>query len=197
MRPTSLIALPSVAIALCGALLQACGGGDEPAWAVQHATLEITNDGAEVAGYQIWEFYNSAWERTRSQDDHVCARVQSVYGAAEAVLPEGCPGCVASYAVALEELQTDCVGPEASASSYAGVVRYAIGGVDRAIADDDPYPGDSLGWYVGWDDGAVVSLGFAWNDTLNEGQTPASAGWIGGEAYTLSPAFVWDLSASE
>ena len=112
MRPTSLIPLPSVAIALCGALLQACGGGDEPAWAVQHATLEITNDGAEVAGYQIWEFYNSAWERTRSQDDHVCARVQSVYGAAEAVLPEGCPGCVASYAVALEELQTDCVGPE-------------------------------------------------------------------------------------
>ena len=36
-----------------------------------------------------------------------------------------------------------------------------------------------------------------WNDALNDGQTPATDGWIGGEAYTLSPAFVWDLSASE
>ena len=186
------------ALALCGAIAAGgCGGGDTPAWAVQHATVEVTNDGSEIAGYQIWEFYNSKWERSRSQDDHLCARTQSLYGAAEAVLPEGCPGCLASYAVEVTEVQSDCAGVEAGAASYAGVTRYAIGAVDQELVDEDPHPGDSEGWYVGWGEDDVMSLGYAWNDAIDQGQTPTVAGWVGGEGYTLSPAFVWDLSADQ
>lgn len=194
MNATRLLALPLLCLA---ALPVGCGGGDTPAWAVQHATLEVTNDGSEIAGYQVWEFYNSHWERSRSQDDHLCARTQSVYGLAEAVLPDGCPGCIASYEVTLSEVQTDCGGVEAGAATYAGVTRYAIGTVDRAISDDDPYPGDSMGWYVGWGEDPVITLGYAWNEALDAGEPAAAPGWMGGEAYTLSPAFVWDLGASE
>lgn len=180
---------------LCLALLCACDTGKVPAWALQHAQVTVSPDGSSISGYQTWEFFGEGWEQGREQEEHVCARVQALVGAAEPTLPEGCPGCIGSFELTLEELETDCTGSEADDPSYAGVTRYAIGAVDASVTDLDPYPGDSLGWYVAWSTEEVDALGYAYNDALERGEEPEAPGWVAGLSYVLWPAFVWDLSA--
>ena len=173
----------------------ACGSPDQtPAWALQHATVDVSDDGSSLDGYQIWEFYTAAWAKSQDGADHVCSRVQSLVGTSESHLPDGCPGCVASYAIALVELETDCDGDEGTADTYAGTTRYAIGAVANGLADDDPHPGTSQGWFGGWGGTSVEALGFAWNAALDQGESPTADGWVGGETYTLEPGFAWDLS---
>lgn len=176
-------------------LLGACGTSDTAVWAFQHAEVTVSPDLGSVEGYQTWEFYSERWEQTRDEREHICARVQRVAGEAEATLPEGCPGCLASYALTIHEVETDCAGLEGAETSYAGVTRYAIGAVDQSIEALDPYPGDSLGWYVSWSGEDVVALGFAWDAALDLSQEPESSGWEANQAYVLWPAFVWDLRA--
>lgn len=175
--------------ALCG-----CSTTDAPAWALQHAQVTVSADSGTITGYQTWEFYSEKWADDRSKDEHLCARVQNITGEAEPVLPDGCPACIASYALTVEELETDCSGSVAGDDSYAGVTRYAIGAVDSSVQDLDPYPGDSMGWYVSWSTDDVEALGFAYAETLDEGEEAEAPGWVAGLTYTFWPGFVWDLS---
>lgn len=174
--------------------LSGCATSDTPRWALQHASVTMAPDGASISGYQTWEFYREGWEEGRDQEDHLCARVQSIEGDAEPTLPSGCPGCIASFSLTLAELQTDCAGDEADDPSYAGVTLYAIGSVDNSVTELDPYPGDSMGWYVAWSTEDVDPIGFAYNDALDAGEEPEAAGLVAGLTYTLWPAFVWDLA---
>ncbi len=176
-------------------LLCACSTSAAPRWALQHASVTVSADGGSISGYQTWEFYGEKWEEGRDQEDHLCARVQSLEGSAEPSLPTGCPGCIASFSLSLAELESDCTGEEATDPSYAGVTLYAIGSVDNAVSAIDPFPGESMGWYVAWSTEEVDALGFAYNGALDEGEEPEAAGWVEGLRYTLWPAFVWDLSA--
>lgn len=179
------------------ATLGGCSRERTPAWAREHATVEVSDDGGGIEGYQTWEFYTEAWADDQDDAEHICARVQSIEGVAESDMPEGCPGCVASYALTLTELDTDCEEPEASADTYAGTTRYAIGAVATRLTDDDPHPGDSQGWYGGWGGTEVEALGFAWNEAIDQGDEPDLEGWAAGESYTLSPGYVWKLSGKQ
>lgn len=176
-------------------LLAACAPADVPAWALQHASVTVSPDGATISGTQTWEFYSARWEEGRDQDDHICARAQTITGEALASLPDGCPGCIGAFSMMVEELDTDCTGEVATDPSYAGTTLYAIGSVDRSVESLDPYPGDSMGWFVAWSTEDVEPLGFAYNDALDAGEEPEAPGWVVGLTYVLWPAFVWDLAA--
>ena len=53
-------------VVLVGAVLAAgCGGGDEPAWALQHAVVQPADDG--LSGFQVWEFYDRRWKPEKSE----------------------------------------------------------------------------------------------------------------------------------
>ena len=171
--------------------LAGCADRETAAWALQHGTVTVSDGTFE--GYQIWEFYNARWDRTRNEKDHLCSRVQEITGAISTEVPLGCLGCVATYQIVIDEVETDCEGPEADDDSYGGVATYALGEVNAALSDDDPYPGESLGWYVAWAGGDLNPMGYAGNQALDQGLEPALDGWSAGAAYTLWPAYVWEL----
>ena len=183
----------SVALGLAlGLALGGCGG-DEAAWAMQHATVEVQGDA--LVGFQVWEFYARGWKRDQGEEDHICARVQELEGQLTSDL-DGCQACSATYEITLTELETDCTGPEATDANYAAITHFAVGDVHAEIAIDDPYPGKSLGWYQTWDAEAVDAMGFAWDERLEDGAVdagPVSPGWNTDQRYVLWPAYAWEL----
>lgn len=184
---------PSSRRAVSGGLLLAvtgCGGEAAPRWAVQHGTLDV--GAARVEGYQVWEFFGRKWRSKHDEKHHICSLVQQVDGDLSADL-DGCPGCVASYDLALTELETDCAPDVLAAGSFGEQRAMAVGEVSSEIASDDPYPGRSLGWYVSWDGAQAQAMGFALHEDLGGMNDPQVVGWAPGERYVLDPAFAWEL----
>lgn len=177
-------------LGLLAAALVGCGGGAEPRWAVQHATVDVTASGLD--GYQVWELFGRKWKKKQAEKHHLCGLVQQVQGSLGADF-DGCPGCVASYALLVEELETDCDPAWVAGGTFDGVRGFAIGDVPGEHAGADPYPGQSLGWYLSWDGSSAEFMGFAWSEALEAGTGPVAPGWTPGERYVLEPAFAWEL----
>lgn len=176
--------------ALLPLLLPACGGQQQPAWAVQHATLDVESDG--ISGYQLWELFAKKWKKKQDDKHHLCALVQTVDGTLTTDL-DGCLGCEASYAVTVDELETDCDPTWVAGETFEGVRAFAFGEVPPEEADLDPYPGHSLGWYQSWDGQTAEFIGFAWHEALGTASDPGIQGWSPGERYVLEPVYAWEL----
>ena len=176
-----------------GLVLVCCGStGGAPVWALQHGTLDVSLSG--LSGVQVWEFYASGWERAHSERFHVCARVQSLTASEVTDSLDGCLACEVVVDVTTVELETDCDGAVADAGTFGGVVNFAFGPVPDDVADIDPYPGDSLGWYASWDGESLEPIGFAWDQGLDTGEARATGGeWTTGTRYVLWPAYAWEL----
>lgn len=177
------------AIVVAG-MLGGCKASDEAAWALQHASVTATADG--LTGYQVWEFYGVRWKKKRAEKHHLCARVQSLEGQGVSRGLEGCPDCVV-IAVDVQELESDCDGPEASLPGFSGPMFYAFGEVDTSNADADPHPGTSLGWYSSWDGQVAEPLGWAWPEAIDQPGEEYEPGWVSEQRYTLWPGSVWEL----
>jgi hypothetical protein len=172
-------------------LLLACGGGD-PTWALQHLEVQPTATGLD--GTQTWEFFGAGWSEGRDDADFVCARAQTVVGDARA-MPPGCPSCTVAYVIAATEIDTDCPAPLDTADTYARGIRvHAIGAVPETLADMDPHPGRSMGWYASLDGGETLTpYGFAYDAALDRDQEPGAPGWTNGGTYVLWAAYAWDI----
>jgi hypothetical protein len=171
-------------------LLAAGCASDSPAWAVQHASVIPAETG--LGGTQTWEFFTAKWAKTGSADAYVCGRAQLVGGDVTASLP-GCDGCTVAYSVDLEELESDCADPLDSDPAYLTPRAFGIGDVPEVLADLDPYPGRSLGWFVSLDGVEMEPYGFAYDEALDWSGDLGAPGWITGQTYTLWPAYAWDL----
>lgn len=169
--------------------LFACGS-DEPAWAVNHAS--VLPDATGLSGTQTWEFFAEGWKGGHAEDAFVCARAQSWVGEVVAS-PEGCNGCLAAYQVEVSEIETDCPEPYASDAAYAGPLTMGIGDAPAEFSTDNPFPDDAMGWYTSYETGAVQAFGFAWDEALDYGESASGPGWRVGTIYTLWPAVAWDL----
>ena len=175
-------------------LLLACAS-DAPTWAVHHASVVPAETGLD--GTQVWEFFDAAWAKKRDPKHYLCARAQSLVGEVTTPL-EGCDGCVAAYAVATEELDSDCADDLATDAAYASaVVTFGIGDVPADLQDLDPWPGRSLGWFVSVDGRAMEAYGFAYDEALDWEGELGGPGWANGTTYTLWPAYAWDLRTAE
>jgi hypothetical protein len=172
-------------------LLLACGDGS-PVWALQHLEVQPTATG--LTGTQTWEFFGSGWSEGRDDSDFVCARAQTVVGDVRAA-PQGCPSCTVAYVVSTEEIDSDCAEPIATAATYAAGIRvHAIGEVPADLAELDPHPGRSMGWYASFDAGeTLTAYGFAYDAALDRDETPGPPGWTSGGTYVLWAAYAWDI----
>jgi hypothetical protein len=173
-------------------LISGCASS-APSWAFQSGA--VTPSASGLTGVQAWSFFTSAWGRAKSDQAFVCARSQEVSGTTAAPLP-GCIGCTAAYTLTVSEIDSDCDADLADDPSYTLPVAIAIGPVDDALADLDPHPGRSLGWYASFDGVQLESYGFAWDIALDEGGDAGPPGWNPGQTYTLGPSFAWDLTAA-
>ncbi|MDP2312469.1 MAG: hypothetical protein Q8P41_06150 [Pseudomonadota bacterium] len=163
---------------------------DAPAWAVHHASIIPTETG--LGGTQTWEFFTPAWARSGSEDAFLCGRGQLVTGTVVSALP-GCDGCQAAYTLEISELESDCAAPLDTDTAYATPRAMGIGDVPEALADLDPYPGRSLGWYLSVDGVEMEPYGFVYQEALDWAGDLGAPGWITGQTYTLWPAYAWDL----
>lgn len=179
----------SLAALVTTAVLGGCAS-DEPVWAVHHASVVPGESGLD--GTQTWEFFDAAWARSGDEDAFVCARGQLVTGALIAALP-GCDGCLAAYTLEVAELESDCAAPYDADPAYTTPRAIGIGDVPDALADADPYPGRSLGWYLSVDGQQMEPYGFAYDEALDWAGELGAPGWTSGQAYTLWPAYAWDL----
>ncbi|MFZ5482065.1 MAG: hypothetical protein ACOZNI_35215 [Myxococcota bacterium] len=164
---------------------------DDVAWGVHHASVVPSETG--LSGTQTWEFFDGQWADSRDEKDFVCARAQTLLGEPVAA-PQGCTGCTVAYAVVADELGGDCEGALADDESYlTAVATIGFGDVSDALADLDPYPGRSLGWYASFDGEKADAYGFAYVEGLDWQGDRGSPGWVPGQTYTLWPAYAWDL----
>lgn len=175
--------------------LAACAPAETtPAWAVQHGSLLVSEDGAGLTGYQVWDFFSAGWEKNGDASSHVCARVQTLSGFLESTMPSECDDCLASYALTVEELQTDCDDPVDEAEDFGGLSRLAVGDLPSDLTDGDPYPGESLGWYASWGgESDVAPFGYLWNEALDLGERPSEDGWAPEQRYVFEAAAAWAL----
>lgn len=179
--PRAFLALP---------LLLACKEEGGVAWAVHHATVDALAEGAH--GYQVWEFYSSAWGDEKDADDHLCSRVQSVDGVAAAPV-SGCTDCEVTFAVIVEDVQTDCEGEEGTGPGYGSMTHFAMGPLPEELAKDAPYGEDTYGWYMSWDGLTIEPYGYVWNERLDKDEPLLVRGWAPGERYVFWPAYAWEL----
>lgn len=170
--------------------LTGCKGDDTPAWALNYATIYVAEDGIE--GTHVWEFFSDRWERKQKEKFYSCAMVQGVVGDVAANL-EGCEDCKAVYTISLNEEDGDCADDLAADPALSGIRAFGIGAVPADLADYDPYPGDSFGWYLSFDGETALPHGFAFNEVLDQGGTPDYPGWAPEFYYTLWPAYAWAL----
>jgi hypothetical protein len=169
-------------------------GSSEPAWALHHGSVVPTSTG--LAGTQVWEFFTERWGRGKEDAAFVCARAQTLTGTVIGPF-DGCESCLVVYELAITELDGDCPPTIASNPAFELPVAIGIGDPAPDLVGDDPYNGRSYGWYASFDGAVFEPYGYAWDDALDWGGTAGPPGWNDGQAYTLWPAYAWDLAAPE
>jgi hypothetical protein len=168
-----------------------CAKGDA-VWAVQAASVVPGASG--MSGTQAWTFFDSRWGKAKDDGAFVCARSQVVRGAVTTPLP-GCTDCTVAYDLEVDEIGTDCDSELAEDPSYTLPLAMAIGPVDDSLAEIDPHPGRSLGWYASFDGESLTPYGLAWDAAFDSGAEPGPPGWNPEQSYTLWSAFAWDLAS--
>ncbi len=179
-----------VMIALAG--LTGCKDtGGPTAWALDYATVTPDASAEAIDGVHTWEFFAEGWEKKQAPEYYQCALVQSLEGALSEI-PQDCTGCQYYYSITLLEQDSDCDAGLITDPALAGLRGFGVGLVPEGFSEEDPYPGQSLGWYLSFDDRSASFQGFIFAEGLERGE-PTSPGWSGGETYTLWPAYAWSL----
>lgn len=170
-------------------LLSACAR-DGVSWALNDATLQPSSTG--VVGTHVWTFFPSRWERRQKEDLRSCSMVQDLSG--EVIAPvDGCLLCTAMYGLTLSPVDSDCPEELLANPSYTGIAAFGVGEVHPDIAHLDPFPGESMGWYLSYDGEHALAHGFVYPEALGRGQPAQVVGWSPEGLYTFEPAYAWEL----
>lgn len=171
-------------------LWMACAS-NQAAFAVNVMSLIPSEKG--LTGTQTWQFFDSGWAKNRNAKHYICGRAQSVVGTVVAP-PSSCTGCDNAYQITPKDVDSDCGGDEAEEKGFAATIYIAVGKVSSDIADMDPHPDDSLGWYLSTDGEAYEPWGFAYDEALDfDGGVPGPSLWSKDRVYTLKPAVALEL----
>jgi hypothetical protein len=181
---------------LSAILLPGCKVGldlsTDPTWAINWAEVLPSETGLEDSSYHVWEFFVEGWEKKHKEEYFKCSVGQHII-AEPIACPEGAEGCVAAHQWILDPWQSDCDDTITLDPSFSGPIQVAVGLLPEDLESDDPYPGWSMGWYLGIGGEPVQPFGYVYDKLLEDGGTPPSIGWLPGQTYILWPAWAWDL----
>ena len=162
-----------------------------PAWATGSATATAEMSG--LSGTHVWTFYDSGWDRRRSDRKRRCDLLQSLNGVIIGEL-EGCDRCLVMMEVQLRSIEDDCDGAYADDPSLEGIVAFGVGAPPADSAGLDPHPGQSLGWYVSYDGETAMPQGLVYPEALDLGETrDGTPSWTPGETYRFVSTWAWSL----
>jgi hypothetical protein len=175
---------------LLAMLSLACGPRD-PAWALDPVHLEPDGVGG-ATGYHTWHLYDARFERAPRERTYACGAVFELVAT-----PGACDACSHAWWVETSLLETDCdpIALDPSSLPTLSAVGLAPMGGDLAVLD--PYPGVAQLAFAAYDTGPQEAWGWAWPsrwETHGEADGPA---WNDRQAFTLWPAYVWELDALE
>ena len=170
-------------------VLGGCGGGGTDVWGVLHGDLTVSGDGA-VRGVLVWEFFDSAWERSVSADDHRCARVLTVVGA-----PVPCDGCAVAVSLQVDELEHDCPGSEGTHPDLRAMDQLQVAPPGKAVAG--AWPDDRWAWSLGWSGGGLEAEGVAWDEGFEFGEPPEDPKVLTGRRVRLGAATARRLTPAD
>ncbi len=167
------------------AWLTACGGSDEPAFAID--TIVLEPDGVDVHAFQTWYVLPERWER-KPDTKPTCTVVTTFDGSPTGGPPQVEWAWLASFPTVLE---SDCDPLWLRTQEFPTAVEAF--GLGIAISDADaPYPGQTQRTWIdegyGWSE-----HGMAWPTVLDEGGTTLRSQWTGTEPYSAWATLAWDL----
>jgi len=180
-------------------LLAACGAkpdlDSEPTWALNWAQVTPTANGIE--GFQVWELFVDGWDNEHDGDFFKCRVLQELSGTVTACPDAGVPTCYAAYDIELtvtfDDPTIDCPEALSNEQGWDGPPWLAIGALPGELEPDSPHEDYVLGWYIGYEDGTKLPHGYAYAETLDDGDEPAGIGWLRDVPYILWPGYVWEL----
>lgn len=163
----------------------ACKVDDTPTWAFDPIYVEPQGD--DLYGFQTWEFFGKAWQKKQRKKHYLCSVVVELLGTAM----DPCDGCDLAWSIESALLETDCSPSLAENEAFTALQGLALGDVDSEIEVDNPYPGDSLGGYVSYEEEAWEPHGWAYPTAYDYGEAP-TVEWDD-EPFMFWPAFVWEV----
>ncbi len=167
--------------------ISACGADTHPVWAAD--TLYVEPDGDGVYALQSWEVFGDRWARRGSDRHYICAVVVELEGTAA----EPCDGCDATWTLAGSLLESDCDDAFVTEAQFPTATGLGIGSLDTSLVEDDPWPQQSSGGLIAYDDGALVAHGWAFPQALDQGEAPSATTWDGSQPFVWWPAFAWEV----
>lgn len=161
-------------------------------WAMDPLWIEPAGD-VDIHGFQTWELFSSRWTKNYSEKFYICSVLVEFDGTPDTA-GEACSACDLTWAVEPVLLETDCAEQIASDPGFLSLSRIGLGLVGADIAADDPYPAQSQGGYADYSTDEWVSHGWAYPESLDNRGTADELDWDGDQAFTLWPAFIWNLA---
>lgn len=173
-------ALQSPGAALLALGLCACGHNRHDLWGVLHGDVTVSETG-DVHGVLVWEFFEGAWERSTSADDHRCGRVLEVDGTAD----PSCEDCAAAATLVVTNVEHDCPAGEGTHAALAALDRLWIQPSGHTPAGS--WPDTAWSWALGWSGGSPVEEGVAWDEGMEFGDPPPDPTSVVGRRVRLAP----------
>jgi hypothetical protein len=173
--------------ALSTLMLAGCAQGGQARWVMD--TWLIDPAGQNLSAVTTWEVFGPNWESNQRPGNHVCTVVVEWTGTptSDAVPADSCAACDRAWALDVAAFDSDCSDTVASHPLYMGLTGVGIGPVDASLAGEEGPADPAFGSFVEGEDGWVPH-GWA---------TPAAGdvtAWNGTAAFTLWPAFAWELA---
>ena len=172
--------------------LFACNHDTTPAWAMDPiwiAPQEITG----VYGFQTWELFSSKWGKKYDDKHYLCSIVVEFEGVPD-TSGETCRDCDLAWQVTPAQLETDCPDGADDDPGFLSLSRIGLGLRPSDLADDDPWPGQSVGAFADYGSGDWVPYGWGYPEALDNRGSVDSTEWDGEQAFQLWPAYLWNLA---
>lgn len=161
--------------------LVGCAQGGQARWAMD--TWLVDPVGPDLSAVTTWDIFGPDWESNQRPGTYVCTVAVQWSGTAVT----GCDRCGQAWALEALSLESDCSDPVASHPLFAGIAAIGVGSVASELDTEEGPADPAIGSYLLTEDGWAPH---GWG-------TPAAGDgdrWDGTTAFTLWPAYAWELA---
>ena len=152
-------------------------------------TLYVEPQGSGIYALQTWEIFGDKWKKSFNKRHYACSVIFELEGTATSA----CTDCDASWSTTSTFLESDCEDWFIAEASFPVTTGVGVGEVATSIAADVPYPGNTIGGRIAYDDQEFLDHGWAYPEALDQNVPVEDTSWDGEQPFVLWPAWVWEI----